>query len=164
MWLQGDQMFLMWGAGTLSLQVPRHLFKWKSGEGSRHLQPAPPKKHNKVGMLINTSKLVAEFRYHNPDPLVCLLGHANDMGCLRGITGSGTGGYWVPNLCPCWRIMYWNGLKNPSTEELDKGCGASWGDGGILIPYKGYVEANLTIPDLPWYNEDVLFLVVLNQN
>ena len=34
------------------------------------------------------------------------------------------------------------------------------GTGDISIPHKGYVEANLTIPDLPWYNEDLLFLVV----
>ena len=31
-----------------------------------------------------------------------------------------------------------------------------------MIPYKGYVEANLTIPDLLHYKEDVLFLVVAN--
>ena len=36
------------------------------------------------------------------------------------------------------------------------------GMGGISVPYKGYVEANLTIPDLSCYNEDVLFLVVAN--
>ena len=36
------------------------------------------------------------------------------------------------------------------------------GIGGIFILYKGYVEANLTIPDLPQYNEDVLFLIVAN--
>ena len=29
-----------------------------------------------------------------------------------------------------------------------------------MILYKGYVEAILTIPGLPWYNEDVLFLVI----
>ena len=34
------------------------------------------------------------------------------------------------------------------------------GMGGISILYKGYVEPNLTFPDLPWYNEDVMFLVV----
>ena len=28
--------------------------------------------------------------------------------------------------------------------------------GGVPIPYKGYVEANLSIPGLPQYNEDVL--------
>ena len=32
--------------------------------------------------------------------------------------------------------------------------------GHISVPYEGYVGANLTIPDLPWYNEDVLFLVI----
>ena len=31
-----------------------------------------------------------------------------------------------------------------------------------MILYKGYVESNLTIPHLPHYNEDVLFLVVAN--
>ena len=31
------------------------------------------------------------------------------------------------------------------------------GTGGITIPYKGYVEANLTILNLPQYNKDVLF-------
>ena len=34
--------------------------------------------------------------------------------------------------------------------------------GGLAIPYKGYVEANLTIPDLLCYNKDVLFLVDAN--
>ena len=34
--------------------------------------------------------------------------------------------------------------------------------GGITMPYKQYIEANLTIPALPQYNEDVLFLVVAN--
>ena len=30
-----------------------------------------------------------------------------------------------------------------------------------MIPYKGYVEANLIIPGLLWYNKDVLSLVIL---
>ena len=34
--------------------------------------------------------------------------------------------------------------------------------GGTAIPYKGGVEANLTIADLPYCNEDVLLLVVVN--
>ena len=36
------------------------------------------------------------------------------------------------------------------------------GTGGVLIPYKGCVEANLTIQGLPRYNEGVLFLVALD--
>ena len=38
----------------------------------------------------------------------------------------------------------------------------SQGDGGITIPYKGYLETNLTIPDLPHYNKNELILVVAN--
>ena len=34
------------------------------------------------------------------------------------------------------------------------------GIGGIAILYKEYVKANHTIPGLPQYNEDLLFLVV----
>ena len=34
------------------------------------------------------------------------------------------------------------------------------GTGGTAILYKGYIEANLIIQDLPRYNEDVLFLVI----
>ena len=34
------------------------------------------------------------------------------------------------------------------------------GIGGISILNKEYVQANLTIPDLPQYNEDILFLVI----
>ena len=36
------------------------------------------------------------------------------------------------------------------------------GMGSVTIPYNGYVDANLTIPALPHYNEDVLFWVVAN--
>ena len=31
-----------------------------------------------------------------------------------------------------------------------------------MLPYKGYIEANLNIPDLPQFNEEVLFLVILD--
>ena len=33
------------------------------------------------------------------------------------------------------------------------------GTEGIVIPFKGYIEAKLTVPGLPQYNEDMLFLV-----
>ena len=36
------------------------------------------------------------------------------------------------------------------------------GTGGIAILYKGYKEANPIMPELPWYNDDMLFLVVLD--
>ena len=51
-------------------------------------------------MLVNTNKLVAESGYHNPDPLVWLLGHANEAKAVVEGKTNGTGGYWVPDLCP----------------------------------------------------------------
>ena len=35
------------------------------------------------------------------------------------------------------------------------------GTGDISILYKGYIEAKLTVPDLPLYNGDILFLFIL---
>ena len=52
-------------------------------------------------------------------------------------------------------------LKILPLRNIVKGVLHLEGGGGIPIPYKGYVEANLAIPDLPHYNEDVLFMVVM---
>ena len=117
-------------------------------------------------MSVSTNKLVAESGYCSLDHLVWLLGHANEaMIVVEGVEmASGIGGYWVPNLCPHLGILYRDGVEDPSTEEFERGCVASQGDGSISIPYKRYIEANLSILDLPRYNEDVLVLDVLDHN
>ena len=56
----------------------------------------------------------------------------------------------------------WMGLKILPLRNFYRGVLLLKGTGGILIPYKGYVEANPIIPDLPRYNEEVLFLVILD--
>ena len=38
------------------------------------------------------------------------------------------------------------------------------GSGGIEVPYLGYVEATLDIPEVEAFREDCLFLVVPNHN
>ena len=51
------------------------------GGGSRCLQHAPQDAQpsgGESGTLVSTSKLTAESRYQNPDPLLWLLGHANE--------------------------------------------------------------------------------------
>ena len=66
--------------GDIELPMPKHPFKWKGRAGSRHLQNARKKcrkGEGEPGTLVNTSKLARESRYHSPDPLVHLLGHAN---------------------------------------------------------------------------------------
>ena len=115
------------------------------------------------GTPVNTGKLAAESGYHNPDPLVCLLGHANETKVVvEGVemmalvyTGSQISAF-TDKFCTEM------GLKILPLRNLIRGVLCLEGMGGILILYKGYVEANLTTPDLPQYNEDVLFLVVAN--
>ena len=77
-------------------------------------------------------------------------------GCGSRGEDNATGRYWIPNLCLHWKILHRNGVEDPSTG----GFVASQGDGGIPIPYKGYIEAILPIPDFTQYNEDVIFLVI----
>ena len=98
---------------------------------------------------------MAEYGYYNPDNLVWLLGHANETKVV--VEGIETMALAVPNLCPHQGIPHRNRVEDPSTQELDKGCVACWEIGGVSITYKGSVVANLKIPDLPLYNEDVLF-------
>ena len=70
-------------------------------------------------MLVSTNKLVVESGYHNLDPLVWLLGCANEtMVVVEGVemmvlvdTGS--------------QIFAVTEVEDPSTEEFDKGCDVS---------------------------------------
>ena len=66
------------------------------------------------------------------------------------------GGYWVSNFCPHHRVLHRMWVEDPFT----KGLLHLEGTGCVPIPYKGYVEASLTVLGLPWYNDDVLFLVI----
>ena len=61
----------------------------ESWGGSRSLQPATKEAQQgggEPGMLVNTGKLVTESRKDRPEPLVCLLGCANDTrGIVEGL-------------------------------------------------------------------------------
>ena len=109
------------------------------------------------GTLVSTNKLVAEPGYHNPSPLIQLIGCANEVTVVvEGMemmtlvdTGSQISALTVGFCSEFWlRILPLGG-----SLVLE-------GTRGIAIPYKGYVEANLTIQGLPKYNEDVLLLVI----
>ena len=81
-----------------------HSFKQKPWGGLEHLQPAPQDTQpggGEPGTLVSTSKPVAEPEYHNPDPLVPLLGHTNEAAVVvEGGGDNNISGYWVPNLYP----------------------------------------------------------------
>ena len=71
--------------------------------GSRHLQPAPLDVQpggGEPGTSIIMSKPMAEPGHHSPSPLVWLICCANEATAVVGCGDDGTGGYWVPNICP----------------------------------------------------------------
>ena len=144
--------------------MPKHPFKWKSRGGSGHLQLAPrevQQSGGEPGTLINTDTLTADSWYHSSNPLVHLLGHATETKVV--VEGVETMAlvdteFQISSLTEefCTDI----GLKILPLRNLIRGVLHLKRTGDILILYKGYVWANLTIPDISQYNEDVLFLVV----
>ena len=102
------------------------------------------------GTSVNTNKLVLESGYHNPDPLVWLLGQANEvMVVVERVetTALVDTGFQISAFTEgfCTEIgLRILPLRNLIGDELHL-----QGTGGILIPYKGCVEANITIPDVP---------------
>ena len=112
-------------------------------------------------MLVSTNKPTAESRYHNHDPLVWLLGHANKakfvVDGLEAMTLVDAESQ-ISALTEGFSTEM--GLMILPLRNLIGGVLHLKGMGGILIPYIGYIEANLTIPDLPQYNEDALFLAI----
>ena len=80
-----------------------HPFKLKWGE-VRDTSNLSPKMCNQVaepGTSVSNNKLVAEPGYHNHDPLIHLLGCANEaVVMVEGGGVNGTGRYSVPNCCP----------------------------------------------------------------
>ena len=76
--------------------------------------------------------------------------------CGGGGGDDGTGRYWVPGLHYNRIVLFRIWVEISSTGGLL----CLKGTGGIAIPYKGYIEANLIISGLAWYNEAVLFLVI----
>ena len=134
----------------------------KIGGGSRHLQPNPKgtqPQGGEPGKLVSRDKPVAEPGYHNLSLLVWFIGCVNEaMVVVEGVE--------------TMALIDTESQVSTLTEEFYSelrlrilplgGLLHLNGTGGIAILYKGYMEANLIIPSLPWYNKDMLFLVILD--
>ena len=105
-------------------------------------------------------KPAAESEYHNPEPLVWILCHANEAMVGVGVettTPVDTGSH-ISALSE--RFCIEMGLKIlPLRNLIGVVCISRE---HVLILYKGYIEAKLTIPNLPQYHKDVLFLIILD--
>ena len=129
------------------------------GEGNNRNNFERSDCNGEPGMSGSTNTPVAEPRYHNPSSMVWLIGHANQaVVVVDGVemmalveTGSQIS-VLTKEFCTEFglRILPLRGLLQLEGME------------GVPVPYNGYVEANLTVPGLPQYNEDVLFLVILD--
>ncbi|MCG8625928.1 MAG: retropepsin-like domain-containing protein, partial [Proteobacteria bacterium] len=100
-------------------------------------------------------------RYLNPDPLVWLIGEANETTVklekqnFKALVDSGSMVSQV-TLSLAKKLH----LKIHQLSTILPMEGAA----GVKVPYLGYVEALLNIPEVPAFEEDCLFLVVPDHN
>ena len=97
--------------------------------------------------------------YHNPDSLGRLVGEANESNVIvegwevRALLNSGSqlsaiSWAWVKKL----------NLKPRQLQSILQ----TEGSGGLEVPYLGYVEVHLKIPEVKAFDQDVLLLIITN--
>ena len=95
--------------------------------------------------------------YHNPDPLFRLIGEANESIVFvkgqkaRDLIDSGSQ---LSSISVAWvKKLNLNLRQLHSVLQIE-------GSGGFDVPYLGYVEACLTVPEVSAFDMDVLLLIV----
>ena len=125
-------------------QPPKQSYQCKSGQ-------IKPKQKDQSKL-----RTIAD-RYHNPDPIARLIGKQNESTIIvegkkyPGLLDSGAQMSTI-TISQAKKL----GLQIQELEgllDIERG-------GGIAIPYIGYVEVNLKIPEIQAYNEDVLMMVM----
>ena len=115
----------------------------------------PPQTQKSKSMIYKILK--QNNLYHNPDPLFWLVGEANESTVMvegqeasilldSGSQLSAISLDWVKKLK----------LKPQQLQSILQ----IEGSGGLEVPYLGYVEAHLKIPDTKAFDLDVLLLIV----
>ena len=126
------------------------MVKLQQGEGRR--PSSSPSRDPETGQP-------AERRYYNPDPLLRLIGEANESDIIlegRVVKALIDSGAQISTITDHF-------ARELRLEVRDVGTLLNLeGTGGGEVPYSGYVEANLKIPSLPNFSRDILLLVVPN--
>ena len=95
--------------------------------------------------------------YHNPNPIARLIGKRNESPVIvDGVEYPGLLDSGAQILTITISQAKKMGLEIQNLESLLD----IEGGGGIAIPYIGYVEVNLQIPEIKNYNEDALMMVM----
>ena len=97
--------------------------------------------------------------YHNPDPLGQLVGKANESKVIvegqetKALSDSGSQ----------LSAISWTWVKKLKLEPKQlQSILQIEGSGGLEVPYVGYVEVCLRIPEVRAFDQDVLLLIVPN--
>ena len=110
-----------------------------------------PKSKSMIYRILKQSDL-----YHNPDSLFRLVGEANETIVMvedqkvRALLDSGSQ---LSAILLAW-------VKKLNLKPQLQSILQIEGSGGLDVPYLGYVEAHLGIPEIKAFDHDVLFLIV----
>ena len=157
-------MLQVWWLGACD---PRMLHVGKRELGGAESGRAPRPRCNRPGVdsvkeaIKCNAGLLQKDLYLNPDPLVRLIGEPNETQVklegqnFRALVDSGAMVSQITVALATALKLKIHKLKTLIPME---------GSGGIEVPYLGYVEATLQIPEVEAFMEDCLFLVVPNHN
>ena len=95
--------------------------------------------------------------YHNPDPLFRLVGEANESIVI--VEGQETRALLDSGSQLSAISLEWVKKLKLEPQQLHSILQIE-GSGGLEVPYLGYVEAHLKIPEIKAFDLDVLFLIV----
>ena len=126
-------------------------------QGRAHPSRDRPGVETVKSAIRSNAGLLQNDLYLNPDPLVWLIGEANETQVklegqnLKALVDSGSMVSQITHSLA-------KALKLP-IKQLQTLIPME-GSGGITVPYLGYVEETLNIPEVKAFQEDCLFLVV----
>ena len=95
--------------------------------------------------------------YHNPDPLVRLIGPANE-GKVK-VEGVETTALIDTGACMSAMTKSFAEALKLDLKTLDTILDIE-GTGGGKVPYHGYVECRLNLPQIKKFDQDILMLVI----
>ena len=115
------------------------------------------KDHPRKRSTINQDRIALKELYHNPDPLYRLIGEPNETSIIvenQKVKGLINLGAQISSISDKFAIDLKLEVKKLETLlDLEP-------TGGGQVPYDGYVEVRLQIPNVQAFNLDVLMLVI----
>ena len=130
--------------------------KRRLGEGARGTHPHGKPRPRQLSTVKRDTIAIKDL-YHNPDPLFRLIGESNETSVIieknkvKGLVDSGAQ---VSSISDTFAKKLGLQIKKlDALLELEP-------TGGGVVPYDGYVEVRMQIPNVKAFDLDVLMLVI----